>query len=64
LDLAGLEAARADVRPLRLAGEEDANALKVRLEAPLRGDHGVAPVVAEAGFLAADGADLGHGGPG
>src|SRR3954454_10718837 len=63
LDLAGLEAARADVRSRRLAAEHDADALEVRLEAPLRGHHRVAPVVTEAGLLAADCADLGHGGP-
>src|SRR5215210_2485977 len=62
LDLVALEAARADVRPRRLALQHDADALEVRVEAPLRGHHRVAPVVAEAGLLPADRADLGHGG--
>src|SRR5205085_5037379 len=60
LDLAGLEAARADVRARRLPGDEHADALEVRLEAPLGRHHRVAPVVAEAGLLTADRADLGH----
>jgi hypothetical protein len=59
-DLAGLEAARADVRPLRLALEQDADALEVRVEAAPRGDHRMAPVVAETGLLPTDCADLGH----
>src|SRR6516164_3081314 len=60
LDLAGLEAARADVGARRLALDQDADALEVRLEAPLRGDHRVAPVVTEAGLLPTDCADLRH----
>jgi hypothetical protein len=60
LDLAGLEAARADVRPHRLPGDQYADALEVRLEAPLRRDHRVAPVVTEARLLATDCADLRH----
>src|SRR6185312_3365448 len=60
LDLAGLEAARADVGARRLALDQDADALEVRLEAPLRGHHRVTPVVTEAGFLPAACADLGH----
>src|SRR5438105_6329654 len=60
LDLAGLEAARADVGARRGAVELDADALEVRVEAPLRGHHRVAPVVTEAGLLAADCADLRH----
>ena len=34
--------------------------LEVRVEAALRGDHGVASVVTETRLLPADGADLGH----
>src|SRR5207248_8588975 len=60
LDLAGLEAARADVRTLRLAVQDHPHALKVRVEAPLRRDHRMAPMVAEAGLFPADRADLGH----
>src|SRR5580765_7462983 len=60
LNLVALEAARADIRARRLAVEQDADALEVRVEAPLRGNHRVAPVVAEAGLLPADCADLGH----
>src|SRR5438270_12135368 len=55
-----LQAAGADVGPGRLAVEEDANPLEVRVEAALRGHHRVAPVIAEARLLSADGADLGH----
>jgi hypothetical protein len=57
----GFEAPGADVCPLRAAVEEHAHSLKVRVEASLRRHHRVAPVVPEARFLAADGADLGHG---
>ena len=57
LDLAGLETARADVRPRRLALQEHADALEVRVEAPLRGHHRMAPVVAETGLLSTDCAD-------
>src|SRR5436305_15159240 len=60
LDLAGFEAARADVGARGLALEQDADALEVRVEAALRGDHRMAPVVTEAGLLPANGADLGH----
>src|SRR3712207_4161590 len=59
-DLAGLEAAGADVRPRRLAVVEDPDLLQVRVEAPLRGDHGVAAAVPERGALAAHVTDLGH----
>src|SRR5215207_1906132 len=62
LDLAGLEAARADVGPLGLSAEQDANALEVRVEPPPRGDHRVAAVVPERGLLPADCAHLRHGG--
>src|SRR5215212_6409605 len=60
LHLAALQAAGADVCPGRLAAQEDANPLEVRVEAALRGHHRVAPVVTEARFLPANGADLGH----
>src|SRR5207248_7026004 len=60
LHLAGLQAAGADVGALRLAGEEDAHALQVRVEPPLRGDHRVAAVVPERGRLSADCANLRH----
>src|SRR4051794_38316642 len=60
LDLAGLEAARADVGAGGLALQEHADALEIRVEAPLRGDHRMAPVVTETGLLPADCADLGH----
>src|SRR3954452_24877937 len=62
LNLAALEAACAAVRPLRLSAQENADALEVRVEAALRGDHRVAPVVPEAGLLPADCAHLRHGG--
>src|SRR5271169_247545 len=60
LDLPCLQAARADIRPLGLAVQDDADALQVRVEAALGGDHRVAPVITEARLLPADGADLGH----
>src|SRR5256885_13505022 len=60
LDLAGLEALRAHVGTLRLALQEDAHSLEIRVEAPLRGDHRMAPVVAETGLLSTDCADPGH----
>src|SRR3954451_13419404 len=60
LDLAGLEASRAHICTLCLALQEHADALEVRVEAPLRRDHRVAPVVAETGLLATDCADLAH----
>src|SRR5436190_19280366 len=53
LDPAALQAARADVGPRRLPAEENANALQVRVEAPLRGHHRMASVVAERGLLPA-----------
>src|SRR6266581_8719595 len=59
-DAAALQAARADVRPRGLPAEENANALEVRVEAPLRGHHRMAPVVAEARLLPANCADLRH----
>src|SRR4029079_113103 len=60
-DLAGLEAARADVGTRRLAVQQYPDALQVRVEAPLRGNHRMAPVVTERRLLPADCADLGHG---
>src|SRR5262249_25293249 len=60
LDLAGFEAARADVRTGRATVEQHADALEVRVEAALRRDHGMAPAVAETRLLPADGADLRH----
>ena len=62
LDLAGLEALRADVRPLGDAVEQHADALQVRVETTPRRHHRVAPVVPERRLLAAGCADLGHGG--
>ena len=61
LDLAGLQAARADVGTLRRPADDDADALEVGIETPLRGDHRMAPVIAEPGLLPADGTDLWHG---
>src|ERR671936_1344120 len=58
---AALEAARADVRPRRLAVEQHAYALEIRVEATLRRHHRVATVVAERRLLPTDGADLRHG---
>src|SRR6188508_371396 len=59
-DFAGLETARTDVVAGRLAVEDEPDALQVRVEAALRGDHGVRPVVASRGLLPADGTDSGH----
>src|SRR6266404_3282859 len=59
-DFAGLETTRAHIGARRLAVDDGADVLEVRVEAPLRGDHGVAPVVPEPGLLPADGADLRH----
>src|SRR4029078_12173296 len=44
LHLAALEAGGADVGTLRRAVHEDADALEVRVEAPLRRDHRVRPL--------------------
>src|SRR5664279_534640 len=54
LDLAGLEAARADVGALGRAVHEDPDLLEVRVEAALGGDHRVASVLAETGLLPTD----------
>src|SRR4051812_13200822 len=59
-DLAGLEAARADVHaPWRLA-HEDPHLLQVGIEAALRGHHGVASAVAEPRAPTAAVTDLRH----
>src|SRR6478736_7331791 len=59
-DPAALEAACADVGAGRRTVEQDPYPLQVGLEAPLGGDHGVAPVVAETGLLCTDHTDSGH----
>src|SRR4051794_25262242 len=59
-DFAALEAAGAHVGALRLAVQEHADALEIRVEAALRRHHRVAPVVTKARLLAADCADLRH----
>src|SRR4051794_12967738 len=61
-DLAGLQAARTDVLAPRRAVDLDPDLLQVRVEAALRGDHGVAPAVAERRALLAAVTDLCHGG--
>src|SRR6266480_4389811 len=50
LDLAGFQTTRAHIGTGRLAVQEDPNALEVGVEAPLRGDHRMAPVVTETGL--------------
>src|SRR4029079_17252237 len=60
LDFARLETPGADVGPARNPVHENADALEVRVEPPLRGHHGVAPVVSERGSFPADCADLRH----
>src|SRR5579884_1150906 len=62
-DPAALQAAGAHVGPGRRPLEQDADPLEVGVEAALRGDHRVRAVVPERGLLAADCADLAHGGP-
>ena len=59
-DLAGLEAARADVDALGRPVEVDANPLEIRIEAALRCHHGVAAAVAERRALPTRVAYLGH----
>src|SRR4051812_14709192 len=61
LHLAALEAAGADVGALGDAVDQHADALEVGIEAALRRNHGVAPVVPEARGLTARDADLRHG---
>src|SRR4051794_9728888 len=62
LDLAGLQAARADVLAAGGAVHQDPDLLEVRGEAALGGDHRVAPAVAESGALPACVTTLWHGG--
>ena len=53
-DLAGLQAARADVDTTRRARVVDADALKVGIETAIGGNHRVAAAVAEGRTLRAD----------
>ena len=57
-DLAGLEAARADVHATRRAAVVDPDALEVRIKAAIGGNHRVAAGVAEGRTLGADVTDL------
>src|SRR4051794_14916059 len=59
-DFVALEAASADVRAGRRALEEHTDPLEVGVEAALRGHHRVRAMVAEAGLLPTDCADLAH----
>src|ERR687885_2737262 len=59
-DLAGLQAARADVDPARRLADHDADLLEVRVQPPLGRHHRVAAAVAEGGALPAAVTDLGH----
>ena len=59
-DLAGLQAARADVDAPRRLADEDPDLLQVRVEAAPGGDHRVAAAVAERRALAAAVTYLGH----
>src|SRR4051812_33414399 len=52
-DLAGLQAARADVHAARSVGHEDPYLLEVRIEAQLGGHHRMASAVAERRALVA-----------
>ena len=63
-DLAGLEAASADVLAPGSAPDEDADLLEVRVEAPPGRHHGVAAVIPERGALFARVTDLCHGASG
>ncbi len=60
-DLAGLEAARADVLAPGSAPDVDADLLEVRVEAALRRNHGMAAAVPERRALSARVTDLCHG---
>ena len=60
LDLAGLQAPRADVAPARDPVHENAHALKVGIEASVRRNHRMAAVMAERRALSTHCADLGH----
>jgi hypothetical protein len=53
-DLAGLQAARADVDTTWRTGIVDADALKVGIKTAIGGNHRVAAAVAEGGTLQAD----------
>src|SRR4029453_9938770 len=60
-DLAGLQAARADIHAARGLAHEDPHLLQVGIEAPLRGHHRVASAVAECRAPTAAVTDLRHG---
>ena len=62
MHFAGLEAASADVRANGNAVLENAQLLEVRIEATLRGNHGMAAVITEGRPSAAGAADARHGG--
>src|SRR4051794_40660040 len=64
LDLAGLQAARADVLAAGRPADLDADLLEVRVEAPLRRHHRVAAAVPERGPLSTHVTDLRHGAEG
>src|SRR6476646_2077984 len=59
-DLAGLEAAGADVHALRRLADEDADLLQVRVEPAPGRDHRMTTTVSEGGALPAAVTDLGH----
>src|SRR4051812_24801580 len=59
-DLAGLQAPRADVHPLRRLAHEDPHLLEVRVEPAPRRHHRVRAAVSERGALPAAVTDLGH----
>src|SRR4051794_4109794 len=59
-DLAGLQAARADVDALRRLADEDPHLLQVRVEPAPRRHHRVRAAVSERGALPAAVTDLGH----
>jgi hypothetical protein len=59
-DLAGLQAARADVHAPGCRTDEDADLLQVRVEAPLRRAHRVAAVLTESGTAPTAVTDLRH----
>src|SRR4051795_2548572 len=63
-DLAGLQAARADIDAARRLADDDPDLLEVRVEPPPRRHHRVAAVVAEGGALPAAVTDLGDEEPG
>src|SRR6478609_3008773 len=59
-DFARLEAAGADIGAGGPSVEEHADALEIRVEAPLRGHHRMAPAVTEGRLLSTDCAHLCH----